>query len=282
MRWQILLCSDGSPEAEACETMLRGLYLTERSDLVVLGVVEPGHDREALETSVRQQVDRLRRNKVSAEARFRKGHAAEEILAEAEEHTFQLVVVGARGRRGLTRFHLGSTASRLANHLSTSLLAVRRPPPAVENMLICISGQGAAAGTLQLAGALAAGSGAQVTLLHVMSQVALTWESPVEDLVDTAESALERKSPEGRILQIGLEGLRQGGLTTSVLPRLRHGLVVDEVLDEVRESNQQLLVIGAHRSPETRNAVGPLLDDVAEQLLTNAPCSVLIIRAAGD
>ena len=181
-------------------------------------------------------------------------------MAEAEEHTFQLVVVGARGRRGLTRFHLGSTASRLANHLSTSLLAVRRPPPAVENMLICISGQGAAAGTLQLAGALAAGSGAQVTLLHVMSQVALTWESPVEDLVDTAESALERKSPEGRILQIGLEGLRQGGLTTSVLPRLRHGLVVDRlsrgqvgrpevVLDATRpmEGPHPVLRIDTHR-----------------------------------
>ena len=65
----------------------------------------------------------------------------------------------------------------------------------------------------------------------------------------------------------------------TVSPRLRHGLVVDEVLAEIRQAKHQLLVIGAHRPPIASDRLAPFLDDVADQLLTHAPCSVLIVRA---
>ncbi len=74
-----------------------------------------------------------------------------------------------------------------------------------------------------------------------------------------------------------------GGLSLAAgtaVARLRHGLVVDEVLEEIRTLEPELLVIGAHRVPETRRAIAPLLDDVAHQILTNAPCSVWIARQA--
>lgn len=278
MRWRILLCNDGSPESAGSEAALRCLGLLKDSEVVILGVVEAGHDEAAFRSALQALAGKLSADGVAASVRVRRGHAAEEILAEAEETYYDIVIVGARGRRGLTRFRLGSTASRLAEHLPTSLLACRGAGEPTSKVLICTSGEEPALETVRTAGEIAASAGADVLLLHVMSQVALSWESPADDLADTAETAITRGTPEGLHLRRGLEILREVGVVTQAVPRLRHGLVVDEVLDEVRESGTQLLAIGAHRVPETRRSIAPFLDDVAGQLLANAPCSVLIVR----
>jgi len=111
-----------------------------------------------------------------------------------------------------------------------------------------------------------------------MSQVALSWESPSDDLAATAELAIERGSREGVYLLKGVEALGGSAPSVRVCPRLRHGLVVDEVLAEIRQAGHQLLVIGAHRAPQASRQLAPFLDDVADQLLTHSPCSVLIVR----
>ena len=281
MVWRILLCSDGSPNALAGASMLEALGLGEESEVVVLGVAEPGHPNEPLERGLADLQSRLSVPGRAPEVRLRQGHAAEEILAEAEGSGFDLVIVGAHGRRGLTRFRLGSTASRLARHLPTSLLACRAVPAALDRVLICISGEAASLETVRTGASLALRSGALVTLLHVMSQVALTWESPSEDLADTADTAMARGTREGIYLRQGLQTLSQAGLGQPPVARLRHGLVVDEVMAEIRQVGHQLLTIGAHRPPEASAAYAPYLDDIADRLLTHAPCSVLIVRPTG-
>jgi len=259
--------------------MLEALGLVEDSEIVVLRVHEPGHATAPIDVGLAELRSRLEVGGRTPDVRVRHGHAAEEILAEAETHSYDLVVVGAQGRRGLTRFRLGSTASRLARHLPTSLLACRRVPVAVERILLCTSGETPSLATLRFGSSLAVRAGARVTLLHVMSQVALTWASPSDDLADTAETAIARGTREGLHLKHGLEVLAQAGLRHPPTARLRHGLVVDEVLAEIRQGDHQLLTIGAHRPPEASAAYAPYLDDVADRLLTHAPCSVLIVRA---
>lgn len=277
MLWRILLCSDGSAESARSESTLRCLGLVEDAQVVVLGVLEVGHDEASLRSALGALAERLQAEGIAAIVRVRHGHAAEEILAETEESHYDLVIVGARGRRGLSRFLLGSTAARLAGHLSTSLLACRGTGGSARRILICTSGEEPALETVRIAGEIAASAGADVLVLHVMSQVALSWDSPAEDLADTAETAMARGSREGVHLRGALEALRDVGVGRAIA-RLRHGLVVDEVLDEIRASDVQLLAIGAHRPVETRRSMAPYLDDIAAQLLANAPCSVLIAR----
>ena len=278
MTWRILLCSDGSPASASGAAMLIALRLTQDSQISILGVREHGHDSTRLERALQDLAIQLEVAGSRPGIRLRRGHPAEEILAEAESSAYDLVVVGTQGARGLTRFRLGSTAGRLARHLTTSLLACRQTPASVDRVLLCVSGEEPSADTLRVGGVVAASAGATITLMHVMSQVALSWESPSDDLAATAESAIERKSREGVFLLQGMEGLLAAVPTVSVTPRLRHGLVVDEVLAEIRQARHQLLIIGAHRAPEASGRLAPFLDDVADQLLTHAPCSVLIVR----
>ena len=52
------------------------------------------------------------------------GNAKLEIVATAEEHQVDLIIVGSHGRHGLSAL-LGSTASGILNHAQCDVLAVR-------------------------------------------------------------------------------------------------------------------------------------------------------------
>jgi len=58
-------------------------------------------------------------------------------------------------------------------------------------------------------------------------------------------------------------------------PKVRHGFVVDEILDEGRTGNYDLVVIGAHQQ---EHWAGFLLDDLAEQIITKIDRPVLLVR----
>lgn len=59
--------------------------------------------------------------------RYRAEH---EILAAAEAHGCDLVVLGTRGRRGVQRFVLGSVSERVARQCPVPVLVIPLPPTA--------------------------------------------------------------------------------------------------------------------------------------------------------
>jgi universal stress protein A len=65
---------------------------------------------------------------ISAEADRREGDAATEILAAASASNADLIVMGSRGRTGLTRLVLGSVARNVLQHAACSVLVVREGP----------------------------------------------------------------------------------------------------------------------------------------------------------
>jgi nucleotide-binding universal stress UspA family protein len=71
--------------------------------------------------------------------------------------------------------------------------------------------------------------------------------------------------------------LEAAGVKRPITPNLRHGLVIDQVLAEVRQGKYDLLVVGAHHKPGQNRWLEILLDDVADQLLNQANCSVLVV-----
>ena len=73
--------------------------------------------------------------------------------------------------------------------------------------------------------------------------------------------------------------LTQAGLQHEVLQPTTGGTAAEEILHVVAERDADLLVIGLRR----RSPVGKLfLGSTAQQLLLDAPCSVLAVKAAQD
>ena len=274
---KILVCTDGSPAAEQSALLLNRLGLAGEIQVTLLGVIEEHGDPAALDASFDRMTGMLGAYP-NLSRLVRKGDSFEQILAEAVKHTYDLVVVGGGGQHhGLLHFKVGSTTGKLARKLHTHFLVARNVPARIGKVLVCTGAEAPAVETMRVGGLMLAGLQAEVSVLHVMSQVSLKPGSIPEELVATAETAIERKTREGQHLERAIQQLNLAGISGPIIPRLRHGLVVDEVLGEVKEGRYDLMVVGAHYQPGQNRWLGILLDDVTDQLLNQAPCSVLII-----
>ncbi len=94
-----------------------------------------------------------------------------------------------------------------------------------------------------------------------MSQVPLDYEHSDEDLQVGAEAAMEHETREGVHLNRGMQWLKEAGITRDIIPVLRHGLVIDEIIDEIKEGDYDLVVVGAHMRVKNR-LLNLLLEDI--------------------
>lgn len=213
---------------------------------------------------------------VKARTKTRVGHPAEEIICEAEEGNYSLVIVGDRQEHRLvTRFRLGSTAVRVVEHAPCPVIVAKGKIGWTGRMLLCDSGVEAPSllnrFTAQLAGLITGEE--ETTILHVMSQISAGPGVNGESLRADVEKLIEKQAPEGKLLERDIRILE--GYSIHPIPKVRHGLVVDEILAEARDGDYDMVVIGTHRGEGWRRI---LLDDLAHQIIAQVDRPILIVR----
>lgn len=277
-KMRILICTDGSNAAERAAREVILFRFPEETRLVLFYVVEK-HTRPQdlndvfapIEGALAPHFSTLERKVVS-------GIPAEQILAETHAHRYNLIVMGDTGiSRVLLRRRMGSTARKIIRLVDIPLLLVRRNTDSLKKALICTSGESPSADTLHNGGFLVSYSSAQIGVLHVMSQLALAANSRADDLLDTAQTAMQRKTWEGLHLTWAVDQVQLAGVSAPIIPILRHGLVLDQVAAELREGNYDLLVIGSHHVAGRSRTLEAFLEDVTSDLVSEVPCSVLIV-----
>ncbi len=269
---RILLCTDGSPHAARALGMGVRLAKKAASAVDILAVVEPHGGEEACRMAEASGAE-LDAVGVPVTIHQRAGRIAEEVVHQARVSPYDLVVIGSRGRRGLTRLLLGSVALRVTEHVPASVLVVKGRVRDLKRFLVCSSAGPVSEHTVQFAGRLACTLDASVTLLHVMSQLPLTEVALPDDLEASAEELMRRGSREGVHLSRMLELLAAEGQIGRAV--VRHGLVLDEVITESREGRYDLLVVGAHVTPGLN---ARLVDDLSADILLAANRPVLVVR----
>jgi nucleotide-binding universal stress UspA family protein len=158
--------------------------------------------------------------------------------------------------------------------VATSVLVVKgREREKIDHILVCSAAGPASEETVQFAAQLAHALEASVTLLHVMSQIALKERAEGADLEAQAEELMDRDAREGVHLENMLKILHDEGVEAQAV--VRHGLVVDEIIAEAKESRFDMLVIGAHTTPDI---AGLLSSDLSQQIMLAATRPVLIVH----
>jgi nucleotide-binding universal stress UspA family protein len=274
------MCTDGTPLAERAVAFGALLARAAGAQVTLLGVERPGWG-----IKVRGSLARLRAAvPTAAEEKFRLGRPSDEILAEARSADYDLIVIGSRGRRGLARVLFGSVAPKLARYAPAPVLIVKGTAATgpVRRILACTSGDERGERAARWAGRLAHWLDAEVTVLHVLSQIGLAPDAKIEELTETAEQAMAAGTREGKHLERELSLVREAGATGPLTPKLRNGLVLDEVAAEASEGNYDLVVIGAHEPPGPPDSFAGLraylLDDVADQIISAVQKPVLVLR----
>jgi nucleotide-binding universal stress UspA family protein len=113
----------------------------------------------------------------------------------------------------------------------------------------------------------------ELTVLHVMSQIAAGPGVPGWELRAEAGELIQKHTPEGAWLQEGLARLEQ--LNVRPEAKVRHGLIVREILAEARSGDYDLVVIGAHPAKGWQRY---LLDDLAREIIAQVDRPVLVIK----
>lgn len=235
-------------------------------------------DRRQLETVRDDLTETLDR---PLETEHRCGQVVDQILAEAERGRYDLVVLGIHLRRGWGHLRPKLVARKVARQIRVPLLIVFPAWQQLRRMLICTGGEKPAERVVRFAGRLADSVGAEITVLHVMSQVPMASDAEVQGLAYDTDELMERRTREGKHLERILDILTNLGIPREkTTAKVRYGFVVDEIVQESEESDVDLIVVGAPAVSTNRswNELRELIqEDVAERVLMGARRPVLIV-----
>ena len=259
-------------------TLRFGAWIAERNNEPpsLITVIRSEADRHQADSILTSAAQMLQPTLPSIQTKVRIGHPAEEIIREAEERDYDLVIVGERQHHGLvTRFLLGSTTVRVVEHAPCPVIIAKGKIGPIRRILLCDSGIEAPSLLNRFVAQLAdlIKGEEEVAVLHVMSQISAGPGIRGQQLRADAEELIKNQAPEGELLEQDIRLLRD--LNLDPYPKVRHGLIVDEILAEARDGDYDLVVIGAHRGEGWRRI---LLDDLAHQIIVQVDRPVLVVR----
>lgn len=242
-----------------------------------LSVISKKDERIAAEEILTDATALAQRYIPVSETRIRVGYPADAIVDEAEEGEYDLVVVGERQHHSFrTRFLLSATAERVIEHAPCPVIVAKGRIVPVRQILLC---EGVRTedplvdrAVDQVFSLLSLAQ--SVAVLHVMSQVSSAPQKSKDALVISTGELIKRKTREGRWLQHDEKSLTEAGIPNPTL-KVRHGLVIEEILAEARTGNYDLIIVGAHRGSGWRRI---LLDDITHQVIVHADRPVLVTR----
>lgn len=270
----MLLYSDGSEVGRQALRLGKQLARAMASAVDILAVARTSPQKETASEDIQTTADELRANDISVTIYHRPGFTGQELLEQADAIDYDLIVVGSRGRRGIRRLLAGSRACRILGGVTTSVLVVKgREREDIDDILVCSAAGPASNETVHFAARLAHALEASVTLLHVMSQVALEESAEGADLEAEAQELMERNAREGLHLEDMLGILQDEAVEAQV--SVRHGLVVDEILSEAKNGHFDMLIIGAHT---TQDITGLLSSNLSRRIMLAANRPTMIVH----
>jgi nucleotide-binding universal stress UspA family protein len=270
---RILIATGGAAHSDVAVELGGWLANATGSQPTVLTVIRREGEREQARAIQVRAMTLMGTSAGKVRTAIRIGSPAEQIVREAEEGDYNLIVLGDRLHHRFTARLLAPTTERVIAHKPCPVLVAREQSRPLHRILVCEGGREPALLTRLLEQLMPLFKVVEeLTVLHVMSQIAAGPGVADWELQADADQLIERETREGRLLENDLEALQQ----LNIRPRatIRHGLVVNEILMETRRGDYDLLVIGAHLSAGWERF---LLDDLAKQIIHQADRSVLVV-----
>lgn len=230
--------------------------------------------------ALKQLADELATRDVSAQTTLRRGESWTQMIQEANQGTYDLVVVGSKPKSSdWNPFPLGSTATRLARQCQKLLWVVRssmeQQPPTI---LVADSLSGEKCALLDEAVEIAQLLESRLLVAHVVEPQLESHlirhglsepdiQAMRSEAIEAAESKLNEKlsKSDARTLDQGVQVVAKHGHPESILSEL------------AEEHQCELMIIGKHH----RTGLGlMLLGHTVEQIIPSVSCSLLILPLA--
>src|ERR671910_955678 len=253
----IVVGTDGSPTATVAVEVAQKLAKRLHGRLILVGALDAyGVSRQPLQAALYDAAESARAKKIDATAELIEGTPGESILAAAQKHDADLIVVGNRGMGQATRFRLGSVPDWVAHDSPCDLLIVdttgragpRDPAPPYSRILAGTDGSGTATEAVRKAFTLASVYAGSVMLVHVGDPIvgAIKLEEVADARPDDVE--VERRTVEGD--------------------------PAERICELAETEDVQLVVVGNKGMSGVRRFLGSVPNKVAHEV----PSDVLIVK----
>jgi len=271
---KILICSDGMPASENAIELTALLVGALNPQITLLGIAEKSSDERPLREALERQAQSLWTQSARPNIVVRAGEPVREILDQTSNTSYNLVIVGARWTGATGQYWRSERTYEVIKAIQPPVLVAIGDRKQLKRFLVCTGGKEFIEKAVQFTGEIAAALGASVTLLHVMAEPPAIYVNLVQ-LEENVDQLLESKS------ELGTNLLREKRLlerlAVPVEVRLRHGIVIDQVFEEVRAGDYDLIVTG---TSQARGLLGHyIMGDLTRSILNLANCPVLVARA---
>jgi nucleotide-binding universal stress UspA family protein len=271
---KILICSDGMPAADNA-TRIGGLLAHAcKAETTLLGIAEKPSDELPLREALTAQSQLLKAEGVTVEIVVQAGEPIAEMLEQTSAAKYDLVVIGSR-RTGTSGLHWRTEKTyEVIKAVPVPVLVALGNRPDLKRFLVCTGGKHFIDDAVLLTGKMAAAVGGSITLLHVMAEPPAIYADLVR-LEEDLDHLLVSGSELGQNLVRQKKDLEALGVPVNV--RIRHGIVIDQVLGEAAAGSHDLIVTG---SSQARGALRHyIMGDLTRMIVNRAECPVLVARS---
>jgi nucleotide-binding universal stress UspA family protein len=271
---KILICSDGMPASENAIELAALLAGPLKAGTTLLGIVEKSSDEQPLRDTLERQAQSLRTQSAQPDIVVRAGEPVRQILDQTSNASYDLVLVGARWIAAIGQYWRSEKTYEVIKAIQPPVLVAIGERKQLKRFLVCTGGKEFIEQAVQFTGEIAATLSASVTLLHVMAEPPAIYVNLVQ-LEENVVQLLESKSELGTNLLREKRELERLGVPAEV--HLRHGIVIDQVFEEVRAGDYDLIVTG---TSQARGLLGHyIMGDLTRGILNRANVPVLVARA---
>lgn len=198
-----------------------------------------------------------------------------EIVRRAEAWNADLVVVGSRGKTGISRALLGSVAEHVVRVAHCPVL-ISRPSHGSGVVMAATDLSDPSLPAVARAADEARLRGARLVVMHAMEMSLAAYGAGAAALLGNvfpAPSAEDQRQTRSSLITLLGDAMRRFGAEGE--PLVLDGDAVASIIRAVEEQKADLLVVGTHG----RTGISRLLlGSVAEKLVRLADCSVLVVR----
>lgn len=287
---EILLAVDGSEHSHAATSLLSDLVKNTKCRITIIAVLDTPHTprRQLLLDAIQQTQQTLQSDNRQIIPGLLHGNPAASICEYANQHTPDLIILGAKGRRATLGILLGGVAQQVIEYAHQPVLIVRPPFQGLDRILLTTDGSDYSQLAFRFMDCLPYRTSAELHIVHVTNpyppfEAAMqprTWLFGNDIFLPPAVSDEETEhwkemsiASGQKIINQALQALQPCDIqpTTAILS----GDAATEILAYAKRNNIDLIVTGSRGLSPVQ---GWLLGSVSRKLVHYANCSVLVVK----
>jgi len=271
---KILICSDGTPSAQTAIDLVGVFAGPLTGEITLLGIAEKSEDERPLRDALHAQEQSLRQRGVTPDIVVQFGEPVLQIVQQTSKTKYDLVVIGARWTGAVGHYWRSKRTYEVIKAIQPPVLVAIGERKELKRFVVCTGGKEFIEQAVKFTGQLAAAVGASVTLLHVMAEPPAMYADLVR-MEENVDHLLQSSSELGTNLRRQKRELDRLGVPAEV--HLRHGIVIDQVFEEARDGNYDLIVTGTSQARGLFRHY--IMGDLTRDILNRSNVPVLVARA---